>query len=56
MKALIWIGMFAGSSLGSYLPVLWGGSLFSITSILLSGVGGLLGIWLGFKLSRYYGL
>lgn len=48
----IWIGMFIGSSLGSYLPALWGASLFSFSSIILGAVGGIAGIWAGFKLSQ----
>ena len=51
-KSLIWIGVFVGSSIGGYLPALWGDSLFSMSSIILSAVGGLAGIWAGWKLSQ----
>jgi len=54
-KLLISIGMFFGSTIGSYIPLLWGGSLFSFTSILFSVMGGLLGIWLGYRTSKYLG-
>ncbi len=54
-KLLIGIGMFLGSTIGSYMPILWGGSLFSITSILWSVIGGLVGIWLGYRISKYLG-
>jgi hypothetical protein len=47
-KTTIWIGMTAGSLLGSYLPSLWGGSLFSFSGVLLSALGGALGIWIGY--------
>jgi hypothetical protein len=50
-KTLIYIGAFIGSSLGGYVPVIWGASLFSGWSILLSGVGGLAGIWLAVKVT-----
>ncbi|MEP7162375.1 MAG: hypothetical protein ABI747_01260 [Candidatus Moraniibacteriota bacterium] len=53
-KTLIFLFLFLGSTLGSYLPVLWGGSLFSMTSILLSMVGGLLGISVGFKIGNRF--
>jgi hypothetical protein len=46
-KSLVWIGMTVGSAVGGYLPVLWGGDLLSFSSLILSGVGGILGIWLG---------
>ncbi len=51
-KTLIWIGMFVGGSIGAYVPALWGDfSLFSMASIFFSMVGGLGGIWLGWKLA-----
>jgi len=46
---LIWIGVTIGGLIGGYIPVLWGGSAFSIGSILWSGVGSMIGIYLGFK-------
>ena len=49
-KTLIWIGLFVGSTIGSYIPELWGAGLFSFSSIVGSAVGGVLGVWLGFKL------
>jgi uncharacterized membrane protein YeaQ/YmgE (transglycosylase-associated protein family) len=50
---LIWIGLTIGSAIGSYLPSLWGEGMFSISSIICSTIGGLIGIWLGFKFSQY---
>lgn len=49
-KKLIWIGMFVGSALGSYVPSLWGSGVFSFSSIIFGALGGFAGIWLGFKL------
>jgi len=51
-KSLIWIFMFIGSAIGGFIPTLWGDSFFSIWSIILTAVGGILGIYLGFKLSN----
>ena len=51
-KSLVWIGMTVGSAVGGYLPALWGGDLFSFLSLILSGVGGILGIWLGDRFSE----
>lgn len=53
-KLMIGLGTFLGSTLGSYIPVLWGGSVFSFTSILFGVIGGLVGIWLGYKISKYF--
>lgn len=49
-KQLIWIGVFVGSTLGGFVPALWGASAFSFSSVIFSFVGGLLGIYAGFKL------
>ena len=51
-KSLIMICMVVGSTLGSWLPSLWGAGGLSLSSVLLGGIGGVLGIWAGFKLSR----
>ena len=51
-KTFIMTGLIAGSIAGGYVPMLWGGSVFSLSSIFLSGVGALAGIWLGFKISQ----
>jgi hypothetical protein len=51
-KKLIWLGLTVGSVAGSYIPTLWGSPAFSMTAVLLSAVGGILGIWLGFRLGR----
>jgi hypothetical protein len=51
-KSLIMIGLVVGSTAGSYLPMLWGAGWLSIASVLFGGIGGLLGIWAGYKVSR----
>ena len=44
--------MVVGSTIGSFIPALWGDGLLSMSSILLTGVGGIAGIWFGFKLTN----
>jgi hypothetical protein len=51
-KKIIMLGMVFGSLIGGYLPSLFGASTFSVASILGGGLGGLMGIWLTFKLIR----
>lgn len=51
-KSLIWIFMAIGSVVGGYIPTLWGEGMFSFSSIFLTAVGGIIGIYLGFKLSQ----
>ena len=52
LKSLIWIGLIAGSTAGGMTPELWGGSVFSGWGVALSTLGGLVGIWAGYKLGR----
>jgi hypothetical protein len=49
-KQLIWIGVFIGSTLGGLVPGLWGEGMFSLSSVIASTIGGLLGIYVAFKL------
>ncbi|MDD5032859.1 MAG: hypothetical protein PHC85_01965 [Candidatus Pacebacteria bacterium] len=51
-RSSIWIGLFLGSIVGSYIPALWGAGIFSFSSIIFSGIGAILGIWVGFKLGQ----
>jgi hypothetical protein len=53
-KTVIWIGVTVGTTVGAYIPALWGGSLLGFSSILLSTAGGIAGIWLGYKISHGY--
>jgi hypothetical protein len=48
------IGLCAGFGLfaGGYLPVLWGASSFSLSSMLFGVVGGAVGIWAGVRISE----
>jgi hypothetical protein len=51
-KSLIWLGLFIGSTIGSFIPLLWGADMFSFSSIILSGLGGIAGIYIFFKISQ----
>ncbi|MEI6420031.1 MAG: hypothetical protein WCO30_00210 [bacterium] len=50
-KKLIWITMSIGLALGSLIPMLWGADMFSMSSTIMSAIGGFAGIYLGYKLS-----
>jgi len=52
-KPLIWIGIFIGSTIGSLIPFLWGESVFSLSSLFISAVGAIIGIWLAFKINNW---
>jgi hypothetical protein len=51
-KALIWIFLFIGSTVGGFIPTLWGDSFLSLWSVVLTAVGGIIGIYIGYKLSN----
>ena len=53
-KFFIMAGLIAGSTIGSYIPTFWGDSMFSLTSVISTFIGGLGGIWLGFKLGQIF--
>lgn len=46
--------MTIGTFAGAYVPLLWGGDSFSFSSVIFSGIGGIGGIWLGYKLGKMY--
>lgn len=50
-RSLIGFCATAGMIVGGYVPALWGGSAFSAGSLLLSGVGGVVGVWAAVRLS-----
>jgi uncharacterized membrane protein YeaQ/YmgE (transglycosylase-associated protein family) len=51
-KGIIMTFMTIGSFIGGYIPSLWNASLFSFWGIFTSAAGGILGIWLGYKISK----
>jgi hypothetical protein len=52
MRSAIWIWIFIGSTIGGFIPELWGGDMLSYSGVLLSGVGAVVGLWLGSRASR----
>jgi len=51
-KFLVFLGMTIGSIIGGYIPTLWGAGLISYSSVLFSGIGAIIGVWIGFKLGN----
>ena len=55
MKLFIWIGITVGGVVGSWLGASMNhGNYLGAPSILLGGVGSLVGVWVGFKLAKNY--
>ena len=51
MRSRIWLAIFIGSTIGGLIPELWDADLFSYSSLLLSGLGAFVGLWVGYKMS-----
>jgi hypothetical protein len=52
-KKLLWLGVAVGGMVGAYMPGIWGDAdVFGMASIILSALGSLIGLWLGFKASK----
>lgn len=49
-KTLVWIGLAVGSTMGGLIPTLFGGSALGFWSVILTALGGIAGIAIGFKL------
>lgn len=52
-KFLVYLGMTVGSIVGGYIPTFFGFGIFSYISVLASGIGAILGVWIGYKLSDF---
>jgi outer membrane lipoprotein SlyB len=51
MRSTIGLCALFGTFAGGYVPSLWGGSGFSLSSVLFAVGGGIAGVWLGVRLS-----
>jgi hypothetical protein len=40
-----WIAIFIGSTIGGFVPALWGGEMLSYAGVLWSGIGAVAGLW-----------
>lgn len=54
-KTFIWLGLIIGSTVGGFIPTLWGGDMLSGAGFGLSTVGALLGVLGGYKLGNFLG-
>lgn len=50
--SFIYFFALVGSTVGGFVPALWGGSLMSLSSILFGVVGGVVGVYMGARLSN----
>ena len=50
-RSVIGLCVIAGSTVGSFVPALWGASAFGLASLLMAAVGGVAGVFVGARLS-----
>ena len=51
-KHLIYLGIFIGSTAGAAFGALFGGGELGVWAILFSTIGGILGLWAGYKIGN----
>ncbi len=55
MKLMIWLGIFIGGTIGGFLGgIIDHGNWLGGWSILLSTIGSLAGVWIGYKIGKSY--
>jgi len=55
MKLMIWIGIAIGGTIGGFIGAVFDhGNWFGAWSIIVSGIGSLVGLWLGYKVGKAY--
>jgi len=53
-KRIVMTFFVIGSTIGGYGPIIFGVSALSYTSIILGAIGGLIGVIVGYKISKYF--
>lgn len=51
-KQAVYVGTIVGSTVGSFIPLLWGASELSFSSLIFGAIGAIVGIYLGFKMGQ----
>jgi predicted MFS family arabinose efflux permease len=46
VRSRYWLAVLIGSTIGGFVPALWGGELLSYAGVLFSGIGAVLGLWI----------
>ena len=51
-KKVLWICLALGTTVGGFVPTIWGASSLGVVSLLFSGIGGLGGVWMARRISE----
>ena len=52
-RKFIWLGLIVGATAGNFVPLLWGESAVSMSGLFFAFVGGMVGIWAGYKMANW---
>lgn len=52
-KSAVMLRLLIGSTIGGYVPVLFGSSFLSFASVIGTTVGGIIGIYIAYKVTMY---
>jgi hypothetical protein len=55
IKTFVWGGYGIGATVGGFIPMLWDSSLISFSGLIWSTVGGMVGIYIGYKVGKGLG-
>lgn len=53
-KMFMWTAIIIGGAIGGWIPSLWDASMFSMSGVIGSAAGSILGLWIAFKYIRGY--
>jgi hypothetical protein len=51
MQTRIWAGILIGSTIGGFIPAIWGGDLLSYAGVMFSGIGAIVGLLVAYNLA-----
>lgn len=51
-KSFYYLVVLIGSTIGGFIPTLWGAGWFSFSSVLFSGLGGIVGIVIVYQMNN----
>ena len=51
-KTMVRLGILVGSTVGGYIPTFWGAEMLSFSTLFGSLIGGLLGVWVAYKIDQ----
>ena len=53
---MTWMGAIVGGIAGGYIPVLFGAETLSLASLVGNTVGGVIGVFIGYRIALRYGM